>query len=87
MSEIDVVEAFLSQEPADRSPLATDGSRLCMNAEVIAEWSDEGLVVAPEKQGQLHEQLKDRLVHAVLLRMASQQPVCACRQMAADVGV
>ena len=86
MREMDVVEAFLSQEPAERSPLATDGERLCINAEVIAEWSEEGLTVTPRKQGQLHEQLKDRLVHAVLLRIADQQPACACRRMTANVG-
>ena len=64
MSEMDVVEAFLSQEPAEGSPVATDGERLCINAEVIAEWFEAGIIVTPVKQGQLHEQLKDRLVHS-----------------------
>ena len=86
MGERDVVEAFLSQEPAARSPMATDGERLCMNAEVVAEWSDEGLIVAPLKQGPLHEQLKDRVVHAVLLRMAAQQPAWTCGRMTEGVG-
>jgi hypothetical protein len=86
MSEMDVVEAFLSQESAERAPLATDGERLCINAEVIAEWSEEGLLVTPLKQSPLHEQLKDRLVHTVLLRMADQQPACAGRRMTSSVG-
>jgi hypothetical protein len=34
----------------------------------------------------LHEQLKDRLVHTVLLRMAGQQPAGAAQRMTADVG-
>jgi len=86
MSEMDVVEAFLSQEPAERSPLSTDGERLCIDADVIAEWYEAGLIVTPVKQGKLHEQLKDRLVHTVLLRMAGQQPAGAGRRMTADVG-
>jgi hypothetical protein len=86
MSEKDVVEAFLSQEPAENSPLATDGGRLCINEEVIAEWSEDALIVTPRKQGALHEQLKDRLVHNVLLRMAGQQPAYASRRVPAGVG-
>ncbi|MGD0999760.1 MAG: hypothetical protein ABSA67_03585 [Candidatus Brocadiia bacterium] len=86
MSEMDVVEAFLSQEPAEGSPVATDGERLCINSEVIAEWFDAGIIVTPLKQGQMHERLKDRLVHSVLLRMAGQQPVGASRRMTANAG-
>ena len=86
MSEMDVVEAFLSQEPAERDPLATDGERLRINKEVIAEWSEEGLIVTTLKQGPLHEELKDRLVHAVLLRMAGQQSVGVRGRTTAGVG-
>ena len=85
MSEMDVVEAFLSQEPAEGTSVATDGERLCINSEVIAEWFDAGIVVTPLMQGPLHERLKDRLVHSVLLRMAGQQPASASRRIAADV--
>ena len=86
MSDTDVVEAFLSQEPAKGAPLSTDGERLCLDAEVIAEWYEAGLIVTPVKQGKLHEQLKDRLVHTVLLRMAGQQPADAAQRMTAGVG-
>jgi hypothetical protein len=86
MSEMDVIEAFLSQEPAQGLPVVTDGERLFINSEVIAEWFEAGIIVTPVKQGQLHERLKDRLVHSVLLRMAGQQPVGVSRRMTADVG-
>ena len=86
MSEMDVVEAFLSQEPAEGTSVATDGERLCINSEVIAEWFDAGIVVTPLKQGPLHEELKDRLVHAVLLRMAGQQSAGVRGRTAAGVG-
>ncbi len=86
MTDMDVVEAFLSQEPAEGSPVATDGERLCINEVVVAEWFEAGIIVTPLKQGQMHERLKDRLVHSVLLRMAGQQPADASRRMFADVG-
>lgn len=85
MSEMDVVEAFLSQERAEGTPVRTDGERLCIDSEVIAEWYDGGIDVTQWKQGPLHERLKDRLVHSVLLRMAGQQPPAASRRIAADV--
>jgi len=87
MSEMEVVEAFLSQEPADGTSMTTDGERLCINSEVIAEWFDAGMIVTPVKQGQLQERIKDRLVHTVLLRMAGQQTVEARRPVTAAVGV
>ncbi len=86
MTDLDVLEAFLRQEPAEVSPVATDGERLRINEEVVAEWFEEGIMVTPQKQGQLHERLKDRLVHRVLLRMAGQQPADASRPIMADVG-
>ena len=86
MGERDVVEAFLSQEPAEGSPLATDGERLCINSEVVAEWFEAGIIVTPANQGQLHERVKDQLVHSVLLRMAGQQLASTGRPMTADVG-
>jgi hypothetical protein len=85
MSDSDVVEAFLSQEPAQGAPVATDGARLCINADVIAEWCEGGIIVTPVKQGQLHECTKDRLIHKVLLRMAGQQSTHAPRPMLVGV--
>ncbi len=87
MSQMDVVEAFLSQEPAEGSSMTTDGERLCINSEVVAEWFDAGIMVTPAKQGQLHERVKDRLVHTVLLRMAGQQMAYERRPTAAEVGI
>ncbi len=87
MSETDVVEAFLSHETGEKQPLSTDGERLCIGSQVIAEWYAAGLIVTQENQGELHERIKDRLVHRVLLRMAGQQRAVESRRILADVSV
>jgi hypothetical protein len=86
MSDMDVVEAFLNQEPAEGASVATDGERLWVNSEVIAEWFEAGMMVTLAKQGRLHERLKDRLVHSILLRMGGEPPAGACRAMMVNIG-
>ena len=75
MTEQDVINAFLLGAKAESPPLRTDGTRLCLDRDVIAEWNASRLVVEPRRQSDDSERCKDSLTNAILLRMSRNQEV------------
>jgi hypothetical protein len=75
MTEQDVINAFLSGTKAENPPLRSDGARLCVDEDFIAEWGARRLVIESRRQGDASERCKDLLTHAILLRMCRNQEV------------
>jgi hypothetical protein len=75
MNEQDVINAFLSGTKAESPPLRSDGARLWVDGDFIAEWEARGLVIEPRRQGAASERCKNLLTHFILLHMCRNQEV------------
>ncbi|MGD1001532.1 MAG: hypothetical protein ABSA67_12645 [Candidatus Brocadiia bacterium] len=70
MTEQDVINAFLAGMKAEAAPLRSDGVRLYVGGDFIAEWCAQRLVIEPRRQDAASERCKDLLTHSILLRMS-----------------
>ena len=75
MTEQDVINAFLAETKAENPSLRSDGARLYVDRDFIAEWSARRLVIEPRRQDAASERCKDLLTHSILLRMCRNQEV------------
>ena len=75
MTEQDVINAFLAGTKAESPPLRSDGARLYVDRDFIAEWSARRLVIESRRQGAAAERCKDLLTHSILLRTCLNQEV------------
>ncbi len=75
MTEQDVVNAFLAGAKAESPPFRSDGLRLYVEGDSIAEWGAHRLVIEPRRQGAASERCKDLLTHSILLRTCLNQEV------------
>jgi len=75
MTEQEVINAFLAGAKAESPPLRSDGVRLYVDRDFIAEWEARRLVIEPRWQGGSSERCKDLLTHSILLRMCLNQEV------------
>ena len=76
MTEHDIINAFLAGRKAERPPFRSDGVRLRVDGDVIAEWGALRLDIEPRRQGTASERCKDLLLHAILVRMSLNREVC-----------
>jgi hypothetical protein len=75
MTEQDVINAFLAGTKAESPPLRSDGVRLYVERDFIAEWGAHRLVIEPRRQDAASERCKDLLTHSILSRMCVNQEV------------
>jgi hypothetical protein len=75
MTEQDVINAFLAGTKAESPPLRSDGVRLYVERDFIAEWGAHRLVIEPRRQDAASERCKDLLTHSILSRMCLSQEV------------
>jgi hypothetical protein len=75
MTEQDIINAFLAGTKAETPPFRSDGERLYVDEDVIAEWGAGRLNIEPRRQGGASERGKDLLVHSILLRMSLNREV------------
>ncbi len=75
MTEQDVINAFLAGRKAESPQLRSDGARLCVDKDPVAEWGPQRLVIEPRRQDAASERCKDLLIHAILWRMCANQEV------------
>lgn len=72
-SDADVIQAFLAGRASATSSFCSDGRRLHSGDTLIAEWTDEGLVIVSTLADALAERRKDALFHHILWRMQRDQ--------------
>ena len=75
MNEQDVIAAFLAGLKAEHPPLRSDGARLYVSRDSIAEWHLRELVIESKRQGDASERCKNLLTYSILSRMRRNQEV------------